>query len=177
RAKVTGTAEFGIDVQRPGMLYASLAQCPVIGGKAVSVDDGKAKAMPGVRHVVKIDDGVAVVADSWWQARAARDALQVRWDEGPGAALNSRDIMAGIKAAAAKPGALIKKVGDADAAMGTAVKKVEAAYELPFLAHATMEPMNFTADVKPGRCDLYGPTQFQQLAQGLAAQAAGLPPH
>ncbi|PYQ16712.1 MAG: aldehyde oxidase [Acidobacteria bacterium] len=174
-AKVDGTAEFGIDVKLPGMLYASLAQCPVIGGKAAGVDDSKARSMPGVRHVVRIDDGVAVVAESWWQARVARDALQITWDEGKGAALNNRDIMAGIKAAAAGPGAVIKKVGDADAAMGSAVKKVEAAYELPFLAHATMEPMNFTADVKVDRCDLYGPTQFQQLAQGLAAQAAGVP--
>ena len=107
------------------------------------------------------------------QDRARRAAIT--WDEGAGKALDTSSIMAGIKAAADKPGAVVKKVGDTDAAMGTAAKTVEASYELPFLAHATMEPMNFTADVKADGGDLYGPTQFQQLAHGLAAQAAGLP--
>ncbi|HEY5908379.1 MAG TPA: molybdopterin cofactor-binding domain-containing protein, partial [Vicinamibacteria bacterium] len=102
--KVNGTAEFGIDVKLPGMLYAALAQCPVIGGKVTSLDDAKAKAMPGVKHVVKITDGVAVVADSWWRAKSARDALVIQWDEGPGKALDSAGIAAALKLAAAKPG-------------------------------------------------------------------------
>jgi isoquinoline 1-oxidoreductase beta subunit len=174
--KINGTAEFGIDVKLPGMLYASLAQCPVIGGKAVSFDAAKAKAMPGVKHVVQITDGVAVVADSWWRAKTARDALAITWDEGPGKALNSAGIAAALKAAAAKPGAAFKKQGDVEAGLAGAAKKLQAEYELPFLAHAAMEPMTFTADVRKDSCLVYGPTQFQQMAVGVAAQASGLKP-
>jgi isoquinoline 1-oxidoreductase subunit beta len=174
--KVNGTAEFGIDVKLPGMLYASLAQCPVIGGKVASLDDTKAKAMPGVKHVVRITDGVAVVADTWWRAKVARDALVIQWDEGPGKALDSAGISSALKVAAGKPGAVLKKQGDVDAALTGAAKKVEAAYELPFLAHAPMEPMNFTADVRKDSCLVYGPTQFQQMAAGVAAQVTGLKP-
>jgi isoquinoline 1-oxidoreductase beta subunit len=174
--KIDGTAEFGIDVKMPGMLYASLAQCPVIGGKPVSFDAAKAKSMPGVKHVVQITDGVAVVADSWWRAKTARDALAITWDEGPGKALNSAGISAALKAAAAKPGVVFKKQGDVDAGLKGAAKTLQAEYELPFLAHAAMEPMNFTADVRPDSCLIYGPTQFQQLAVGVAAQASGLKP-
>ncbi len=175
-AKIDGTAEYGIDVKLPGMLYASLAQCPVIGGKVASFDAARAKAMPGVKHVVSITDGVAVVADTWWQAKSARDALDIKWDEGAGRALNSEGISAALKAAAAKPGAVIKKQGDVDAGVKGAAKTLQADYELPFLAHAAMEPMNFTADVQKDSCLVYGPTQFQQLAQGVAAQVTGLKP-
>ena len=174
--KINGTAEYGIDVKLPGMLYASLAQCPVIGGKAVSFDAAKAKAMPGVKHVVQITDGIAVVADSWWRAKTARDALAITWDEGPGKALNSAGVAAALKAAAAKPGAAFKKQGDVEAGLKGAAKTLQAEYELPFLAHAAMEPMNFTADVRQDSCLIYGPTQFQQLAVGVAAQASGLKP-
>jgi isoquinoline 1-oxidoreductase beta subunit len=174
--KIDGTAEYGIDVRLPGMLYAALAQCPVIGGKPAGFDAAKAKSMPGVKHVVAITDGVAVVADSWWRAKAARDALVIKWDEGAGRSLNSASISAALKAAAAKPGGVIKKQGDADAAMKSAAKTLQAEYELPFLAHAAMEPMNFTADVGKDSCLVYGPTQFQQLAAGVAANAAGLKP-
>jgi isoquinoline 1-oxidoreductase beta subunit len=124
--KINGTTEFGIDVKLPGMLYASLAQCPVIGGKVVSVDDARAKGMPGVKHVVRISDGVAVVADSWWQAKQARDALNITWDEGPGKALSSASVSAGLAAAMSKPPASIKQTGNAGEAMKTAAKKVEA---------------------------------------------------
>ncbi|PYQ39125.1 MAG: aldehyde oxidase, partial [Acidobacteria bacterium] len=175
-AKIDGTAEYGLDVKLPGMLYASLAQCPVIGGKVASFDAARAKAMPGVKHVVPITDGVAVVAESWWQAKSARDALDIKWDEGGGRALNSEGISAALKAAAAKPGAVIKKLGDVDAGAKGAAKTLQADYELPFLAHAAMEPMNFTADVQKDSCLVYGPTQFQQLAQGVAAQVTGLKP-
>ena len=174
--KIDGTAEFGIDVRLPGMLYASLAQCPVIGGKAVSFDATRAKVMPGVKHVVQISDGVAVVADTWWRAKTARDALVIQWDEGPGRTLSTAGIVAALKAAAAKPGAVIKKQGDADEALKGAAKTLQAEYELPFLAHAAMEPMNFTADVQEDSCLVYGPTQFQQLAAGVAAAASGLKP-
>jgi isoquinoline 1-oxidoreductase beta subunit len=175
-AKIDGSAEYGIDVKLPGMLYAALAQCPVIGGKVASFDAAKAKAMPGVKQVVQVSDGVAVVADSFWRAKEARDALAIKWDEGAGRTLNSAGIATALKAAAAKPGAVYKRQGDADAALQGAAKKLEAAYELPFLAHATMEPMNFTADVRRDSCLLYGPTQFQQLAAGVAAQVTGLKP-
>ena len=174
-AKVTGRAEYGIDVQLPGMLIASLAQCPVLGGKPLSVDDAKAKSMPGVKAVVKIDDGVAVVANSFWQAKSARDALNITWDNGKGATLSSAGISQGLKDALAKPAASLKKTGDVDKAMASAAKKMEASYELPFLAHATMEPMNFTADVRADGCDIYGPTQFPQMAEGVAMQITGLP--
>ena len=174
-AKVTGKAEYGIDVQLPGMLIASLAQCPVLGGKPISVDDTKARSMPGVKAVVKIDDGVAVVATSFWQAKTARDALNITWDNGKGATLSSAGISQGLKDALAKPAATLKKTGDVDKAMAGAARKIAASYELPFLAHATMEPMNFTADVRADGCDIYGPTQFPQMAEGVAMQITGFP--
>jgi isoquinoline 1-oxidoreductase beta subunit len=176
KGKIDGTAEFGLDVKLPGMLYAALAQCPVIGGTPTSFDDAAAKGMPGVKSIVKISDGVAVVADSWWRAKTARDALTVKWDEGAGRALDSEGMAAALKAATTKPGAVIKKIGDADQAMSGAARTVKADYELPFLAHAPMEPMNFTADVRKDSCLVVGPTQFQQLAAGVAADAAGLKP-
>ena len=174
-AKVIGTAGFGLDVELPGMLVASLAQCPVIGGRVVSVDDAKAKAMPGVRSIVTIDDGVAVVADTFWQAKLARDALVINWDEGSGAKLSSASISKQLSDTLGKPAASVKKTGDADQAIAGAAKKLQASYELPFLAHATMEPMNFTADVRKDGCDIYGPTQFPQLAEGMAMQITGFP--
>ena len=175
-SKINGTAEYGIDVKLPGMLYASLAQCPVIGGKATAVDDAKAKSMPGVKHVLKITDGVAVVADSWWQAKQARDALNITWDEGPLKGVSSEGVSKGLAAAMAKPGATIKKQGDVAAAMGSAAKKVEATYEMPFLSHSPLEPMNFTADVKKDSALLIGSIQFQQLAMGMATAITGLKP-
>ena len=176
QAKITGNAEFGIDVKLPGMLYAALAQCPVIGGKATAVDDAKAKSMPGVKHVVKITDGVAVVADSWWQAKQARDALNITWDEGPNKALNSEAVFKGLAEGLGKPAVSIRKQGDVDGAMKAAAKKVEATYEMPFLSHSPLEPMNFTADVKKDSALLIGSIQFQELAMGIAQQITGLKP-
>jgi isoquinoline 1-oxidoreductase beta subunit len=175
-AKINGTAEFGIDVKLPGMLHAALAQCPVIGGKPTSFDAAKAKAMPGVKHVVQISDGVAVVADTWWRARVARDVLDVKWDEGARKTLDSAGIASALRAAATKPGAVTRKLGDVAEGLKGAAKTLQAEYELPFLAHAPMEPMNFTADVQKDSCLVYGPTQFQQMAAGVAAQASGLKP-
>jgi isoquinoline 1-oxidoreductase beta subunit len=174
--KLTGKTEFGIDVRLPGMLYASLAQCPVIGGKVLSVDDSKAKGMPGVKQVVQISDGVAVVADSWWQAKQARDALAITWDEGPGKSLNTEGVFKGLAEAMAKPAANIKQQGDVAAALNGAAKKVEATYEMPFLSHSPLEPMNFTADVRKDSALLIGSIQFQQLAMGMATQITGLKP-
>jgi len=173
--KVNGTAVFGIDVKLPGMVYASLEQCPVIGGKVVSFDASKAKAMPGVIDVVQIRDGVAVVADSYWHAKKAREAVTVTWDEGAGAAIDNASMMDGIRNAKDAP-TPIKKTGDADAAMKSAAKTMQAEYWSPLLAHATMEPQNFTADYKDGKCLVIGPAQFQQGTQGNVAAAVGLKP-
>jgi isoquinoline 1-oxidoreductase subunit beta len=177
-AKTNGTAEFGIDVKMPGMVYASLAQCPVIGGTVKSFDAAKAKAMPGVLDVVQIPDGVAVVANSFWRAKMARDALTVVWDEGAGAALSDKGMLAAMKNAAAtgKVIPIIKPAGDVAAAMKGASKVIEAEYISPMQAHATLEPMNFTANFAGGKCQLIGPTQFQQGAQGAVAGALGIKP-
>jgi len=176
-SKVNGTAEFGIDVKLPGMVYASLEQCPVIGGKVKSFDAAKAKGMPGVIDVVQVNDGVAVVADTYWHAFKARQALAVQWDEGPGAAIGGDSMIKGIRAASTTGKVLsIAKTGDADAAMKGAAKMVKAEYITPLLAHSPLEPMNFTADFKNGKCLLIGPTQFQQGAEGATAAVLGIKP-
>jgi isoquinoline 1-oxidoreductase subunit beta len=177
-AKTNGTAEFGIDVKVPGMVYASLAQCPVIGGTVKSFDAAKAKAMPGVIDVVQIPDGVAVVANSFWRAKMARDALTVVWDEGAGASLSDKGMLAAMKNAAAtgKVIPITKPVGDVAAVMKGASKVISAEYISPMQAHATLEPMNFTANFAGGKCQLIGPTQFQQGAQGAVAGALGIKP-
>jgi isoquinoline 1-oxidoreductase beta subunit len=174
--KLNGKLVFGIDVKLPGMLYAALAQCPVIGGKATAVDDSKAKGMPGVKHVVRITDGVAVVADSWWQAKQARDALVITWDEGAGKAINTASVFKGLADAMAKPAASIKQQGDVAGAMKSAAKTVQATYEMPFLSHSPLEPMNFTADVRKDSALLIGSIQFQEAAHGMAAAITGLKP-
>jgi len=176
-AKVNGTAEFGIDVKLPGMVYASLEQCPVIGGKVTGFNATRAKAMPGVIDVVQIPDGVAVVADTYWHAKKAREVLTVEWDEGAGAAISGDSMLKGIRAASGTGKVLsIAKKGDADAALSKAARTLSAEYTTPLLAHAALEPMNFTADFKNGQCLLVGPTQFQQGAQGAVAAALGLKP-
>ncbi|MFZ6814492.1 molybdopterin cofactor-binding domain-containing protein [Undibacterium sp. Rencai35W] len=176
--KVNGKTQYGIDVSLPGMVYASLEQCPVIGGTVKSVDATKARSMPGVIDVVQIPDGVAVVANSYWRAKKARETLVVQWDEGSVAKINNANMMDGIRAAAATGKKInIKKTGgDVDAAIKGAAKMVQAEYSSPLLAHATLEPMNFTADFKDGKCLLIGPTQFQQGAQGAVAAALAIKP-
>jgi len=176
--KVDGSAEFGLDVKLPGMLYAALAQSPVLGGKAASVDSAAAQSMPGVRRVLTSSSGVVVVADHFWQALQARNALRITWDPGANARLDSAAMQAVLKkAAATNPGLVARKDGDVAAALKGAQRTLDAVYELPLLAHATMEPMNCTADVRAGRCDLYVGTQVQQSAQAAAAAAAGLQPN
>ena len=175
--KVNGSAQFGMDLQLPGMLYAAIALSPVLGGRALAVEPGAAAAMPGVRRVLETPHGVVVVADHFWQAVKARDALAIRWDPGPNAQLDNAAIWALLdRAAAANPGLSAKHSGDVSEALRSAHRRFSAVYRLPMLAHATMEPMNCTADVKGGRCDLYVGTQVQQLAQAAAAQAADLAP-
>jgi isoquinoline 1-oxidoreductase beta subunit len=175
-AKVMAKAEFGIDVKRPGLLIASLAQAPVIGGKAVKVNDAKARALKGVVNVVQIPDGVAVLAKDFYTAKKGRDLLEIEWDNGPNAGLDTAAVRAGLREASKKSGAIIRNEGDVAKAMTTAAKKLSAEYELPFLAHATLEPVNCTAEFINGECHVTGPIQFQQGSQGVAAAAAGLPP-
>jgi isoquinoline 1-oxidoreductase subunit beta len=177
-AKVNGSAIYGIDVKLPGMLYASLEQCPVIGGKVVSFDASRARAMPGVVDVVQIDDGVAVVANSYWRAKKAREQLVVKWNEGPVAKLDNAVMMAGIRAAAGDGAKVIniKKTGDSAAALQGAARVIKAEYQAQLLAHATLEPQNFTADFKNGKCMVIGPTQNQQVAQAQVAAGLGIKP-
>jgi isoquinoline 1-oxidoreductase beta subunit len=175
--KVNGTAQFGIDVKLPGMVYASLEQCPVIGGTVKSFDATKARAMPGVIDVVQIPDGVAVVADTYWHAKKARESVVVQWDEGAGASLSSARMAESIRAASASDKTLsINAKGDAAGAMKGAAKVIKAEYSLPLLAHSPLEPMNFTAHFADGKCMLIGPTQFQQGAEGATAAALGIKP-
>ena len=174
--KINGQGVFGLDVKVPGMLFAVVARPPVFGGKVKSFNAGRAKAVPGVRHVVEISRGVAVVADGFWPAKLGREALEIVWDEGPLAGLDSRTQREQYAELAKRPGAVAKKEGDVESAMGRAAKKLEAVYELPYLAHATMEPLNCVADVRAGGCEVWTGTQFQTVDRAAAAQAAGLKP-
>ncbi len=175
--KVDGSAEFGMDVKLPGMLYATLAQCPVLGGSLKALDSAAAEKMPGVRKVLITDGGVVVVAEHFWQARKARNALRITWEPGANAQLDNAAIGALLsKTAAAGDGLVARGDGNANQVLQGAQRAVHARYELPLLAHATMEPMNCTADVKANGCDIFLGTQVQQVAQMTAAAAAGLPP-
>ncbi len=173
--KVNGAALFGIDVRLPGMKVATLAACPVVGGTLASVDDAKARAVPGVQQVVRLDDAVAVVADHMWAAKQGLAALAIRWDEGPNARLGTADIVQQLAAASQRSGVVARKVGDAAQAMAGAARKLEAIYELPFLAHATMEPVNCTVHVRPDGCDIWVGTQVPTFTRTAAAQLTGLP--
>jgi isoquinoline 1-oxidoreductase beta subunit len=175
-AKARGQATYGLDVVQPGMVYASLEQCPVLGGKVESVDDRGAKAIAGVLAVVNIGEGVAVVADHYWTAKRAREALKITWDYGPGADLTTEKIYATLKEAANKDGAIVKQAGDAAAALQAAKKIVRAQYAVQLLAHATLEPMNCLALVSDKGCDIWASTQFPQGAQGAAATRGGIEP-
>ncbi|HYT03771.1 MAG TPA: xanthine dehydrogenase family protein molybdopterin-binding subunit [Gemmatimonadales bacterium] len=173
--KVNGTAQFGIDVRLPGMKVATVAACPVFGGRLASVDDTKARAIAGVRQVVRLDDAVAVVADHMWAAKQGLAALDIRWDEGPNAKLSSAEIVRQLQAASEKSGVVARADGDVARAMAGAAQKIEAVYELPFLAHATMEPVNCTVHVRPDGCDIWVGTQVPTFTQTAAAKSTGLP--
>src|SRR5262249_58977742 len=138
--KVNGKAEYGIDVRLPGMKIATVAASPVVGGKLVSVDDSKARAINGVRQIVRLDDAVAVVADHMWAAKQGLAALDIRWDDGPHGEINTADVVEGLAAAAQTPGAVVRNEGDGPAALPGATKKPESGYEGPFLPAAASEP-------------------------------------
>lgn len=173
--KVNGTAQFGIDVQVPGMKIATVAACPVFGGTLASVDDTQAKAVTGVHQVVRLDNAVAVIGDHMWAAQRGLRALDIRWDEGPNATLTTADIVQQLETASQKPGAVARKEGDVASAMAGAARTVEAVYQTPFLLHAPMEPMNCTVHVRRDGCDVWVGTQVQTAAQAAAAQVTGLP--
>jgi isoquinoline 1-oxidoreductase beta subunit len=174
-AKVNGTAVFGIDVRPPGVKIATLAQSPVFGGRVKSVDDTAAKTVKGVRQIVRLDDAVAVVADHMGAAKKGLAALKIEWDDGPHAGLTTEDVARELDQATLKPGAVAQNVGDADKAMAGAARKVEAIYQVPFLAHATMEPMNCTVHVRRDECEIWIGSQAVARVQSMAARAAGLP--
>ncbi len=173
--KVTGRGIYGIDVKVPGMLIATVQRCPVFGGKVASYDATKAKAVKGVRQVVQISSGVAVVADSYWAAKKGRDALKITWDEGPNAQLSSAEITRIYAETAKQSGPAARKEGDAAAALTAATKTMDAVYEVPFLAHATMEPMNCTAHVRKDNCEVWVGTQNQTGTQLTAMRISGFP--
>jgi isoquinoline 1-oxidoreductase beta subunit len=173
--KVDGSALFGIDVRLPGMKVATLAICPVFGGKLARVDDGRALAIAGVRQVVRLADAVAVVADHMWAAKQGLAALTIEWDEGPNAQLTTREIVRQLAAASERSGVVARHEGDPTRALAGAARKIEAVYELPFLAHATMEPVNCTVHVRPDGCDLWLGTQVPTFTQNAAAKLTGLP--
>ncbi len=175
-SKVNGRAGFGMDVRLPKMLHAAVARCPVFGGKVASFDGSKAEKVRGVKRVIPISTGIAVIADNTWSAFQGCETLQITWDEGVNAANTSAEIRKIFADAAEKAAAVARKEGDAPAALASAAKKIEAAYEVPFLAHATMEPMNCTADVREEGCDIYAPTQFQTFVQMTGAKITGLKP-
>jgi isoquinoline 1-oxidoreductase beta subunit len=181
--KVNGRAVFGIDVRLPGMLVATLVAAPVVGGLVQSVDDAAARALPGVRHIVVLEDLVAVVADHYWAAHQGAQALRVQWRD-PGhahghaqgqAGLQQSGIEAALADALRRPGAVAGSKGEPDAVLARAAHRVEASYSLPFLAHATMEPANCVAQVADGHCTVWVGNQTPALALQAAATAAGLP--
>jgi isoquinoline 1-oxidoreductase subunit beta len=172
--KVNGKAVYGIDAMLPGMKFATVAACPVLGGKVRKVDDSAASKVTGVHKVVVLDDMVAVVGDHMWAAKKGLEALKIDWDEGANASVSSETIWQDLRAASGKDGAVAKSVGDIATGLATG-NKVEAEYELPFLAHATMEPINATVHFKGDSCEVWTGTQILTRVQSEAAKAAGLP--
>ena len=175
-AKVNGSAVYGIDVRLSGMKIATLAQSPVFGGRVKSLDDNAAKAVKGVRQIVRLDDAVAVVADHMGAAKKGLAALKIEWDEGPHAKLKTEDVARELEQATLRRGAVAQNIGDAEKAMASAATKVEALYQVPFLAHATMEPMNCTVHLRKDECEIWIGNQAIARVQAMAAKAAGLPP-
>jgi isoquinoline 1-oxidoreductase subunit beta len=174
--KTNGKAIFGIDAKVPGMLTAVVARPPVFGGKLKTFNADKARAEPGVKEVVQIDSGVAIIADGFWSANKGRDALEVVWDEGPLAALSTSGMREQYLNLAKTPGALARKEGNPDTVLSKAAKQVQVEYEVPYLAHACMEPLNCLVDLRPDSCEIWTGTQFQTVDRNAAASVVGLKP-
>ncbi len=184
-SKVNGSAQFGIDVRVPEMLFAVVARCPTFGGKVAHFDAANAKAVAGVRAVFEIPPlgrdmftagGVVVVADSTWSAMKGREALQVSWDNGPAAAESTGSLRDALRGAANKPGKRVRNDGNVDVALPAGAKRVEATYEVPFLAHATMEPMNITVHARGSEAAVWAPTQSPDWVQRTVAKILDVPP-
>lgn len=174
-AKVNGTAVYGIDARPPGVKFATLAQTPVFGGRVKSVDDTAAKTVKGVRQIIRLDDAVAVVADHMGAAKKGLAALKIEWDDGPHANLTTQDVARELEQATLGSGAVAQNIGDAGKAMASAATRIEASYQVPFLAHATMEPMNCTVHLRKDECEIWIGNQAIARVQAMAAKAAGLP--
>jgi isoquinoline 1-oxidoreductase beta subunit len=172
--KVNGRAQFGIDVKVPGMKIAAIAISPAFGGKPKSLNEAAARAVKGVRQVVRIDEAVAVVADHMWAAKKAK-AAAIQWNDGPNATVSSADIISQLEEASKRPGAVARHEGDAEKALAGAAERIDAIYQVPFLAHAAMEPMNCTVHLRKDGCDLWLGTQAPTLTQAVVAEITGLP--
>jgi isoquinoline 1-oxidoreductase beta subunit len=174
--KITGKAQFGIDVRFPRLRTALVERSPVFGGKVKFFDAAAARAVPGVEQVVQVPSGVAVVAGHFWSAKTGREALRVEWDLGPGAAIDTEEQVKSYRALARTTGAVALTRGDPDAGIAAAAKHLEAEYDVPYLAHAPMEPLNCTVKIEGDRCEIWTGTQFQTPDQGAAARILGIPP-
>lgn len=175
-AKINGSAQFGLDVYLPGMLTVLIARCPVFGGKVKRFNASEARNVAGVQGVYQVPTGVAVAASGFWPAKTARDLLEIEWDEGPGAALSTPAMREEYLELASKPGAVARQEGDIEQGFKKVQKSISAEYELPYLAHATMEPLNVVVDLKPGHCSIWTGTQAQTMDRAMAAQTAKLTP-
>ena len=175
-AKINGTAQFGLDVYLPGVLTVLVARSPVFGGKVKSFDATEARKLPGVQGVYQVPTGIAVAASGFWPAKTARDLLVIEWDQGPGAALSTAGMHAEYRELAKQPGLVARKDGDTVQGFRKAHKSITAEYEVPYLAHAAMEPLNVVVDLKPERCVIWTGTQMQTMDAMMAAKTAGLKP-
>src|SRR2546425_1605068 len=175
-SKTNGTAQFGLDVKVPGMLYAVVSRPPTFGGKVSSIDSADALKVPGVRAVEQIPSGVVVIADRFWAAKLGRDKLKVRWNHGENATLSTAKMTEDFSKLSATPGNIAKKVGDPAQALAGAAKTITAEYDVPYLAHAMMEPLNCVVDLRADSCELWTGTQFETIDRANAAKVAGLPP-
>jgi isoquinoline 1-oxidoreductase beta subunit len=173
--KLNGKAVFGIDVKLPGMLTAVIARPPIFGAKIKNFDDSRARSMPGVRKIVAVPAGVAVIADTFWQAKMARDVLQVDWDEGSMQNFSTSQMMLEFRERSKTPGTSVRKDGDAESALANAAKRIEAVYEVPYLSHLMMEPLNCVVDLRADSCEVWTGSQFQTIDRANAAKIAGLP--
>ncbi len=175
-SKANGTAQFGLDVYIPGMLTAVVARAPVFGGKVASFNADKAKAVPGVINVLEVPSGVAVIATGFWPAKLGREKLDITWDDGPGQDLSSAAMREEYAKTSRSPGIVARKVGDPASALAGAAKKITAEYEVPYLAHAMMEPLNTVVDLHDDHCEIWTGTQFETMDRLAAAKVAGLKP-
>ncbi len=175
-SKVNGTAQFGLDVKLPGMLTAVVARPPVFGGKVAKLDATEALKVPGVKAVEQIPSGVAVIAEKFWPAKLGREKLVIDWDLGPNQNLSTEKMLHDFAETALKPGAIAKKTGDPEAALKSAAKTITAEYDVPYLAHACMEPLNCVVDLRADSCEIWTGSQFETVDRASAAQVVGLPP-